>query len=60
MNLNELIIELQKLQDEGYGESPVLYAAYYHEEVNQVTTEGEIIEEYILLSRQLEQTHKAI
>lgn len=51
MNLNELIIELQKLQCEGYGEFPILYAAYYHEEVNQVTTEGEIIEEYILLSR---------
>lgn len=51
MNLNELIIELQKLQKQGYGEFPVLYEAYYHEDVNQVTTQGEIIEEYILLSR---------
>lgn len=51
MNLSELIIKLQELENEGYGEFPVLYAAYYHEEVNQVTIEGEIIEEYILLNR---------
>lgn len=51
MKLNELIVRLQELGKEGYGEFPVLYASYYHEEVNQVTIEGEIIEEYILLDR---------
>lgn len=51
MKLNELIVRLQELEKEGYGEFPVLYAAYYYEEVDQVTIEGEIIEEYILLDR---------
>lgn len=51
MKLSELIVEFKKLENEGYGEFPVLYAAYYLEEVRRVTIEGEIIEGYILLDR---------
>lgn len=49
MNLNELIIELQKLQKEGCGELSVYYAAYYCEEVERATVEGSRDEKYILL-----------
>ncbi len=49
MNLNELIIELQKLQKEEHGELPVYYAAYYYEEVDWAAVKGSRDEKYILL-----------
>lgn len=51
MTVDELIKELQKLSQEGHGKLPVLYKAYYFEEVHWATIEGEGEEgdNYILL-----------
>lgn len=52
MTVDELIKELQELSREGHGELPVLYAAYYYEEVQWVTIEEDSQEDnYILLDR---------
>lgn len=52
MTVDELIKELQALSQEGYGSLPVLYNAYYYEEVNWATVETDSKDEkYILLDR---------
>lgn len=39
MTVDELIKELQKLSEKGHGDVPVLYKAYYYEEVHWATLE---------------------
>ena len=54
MTVDELIEELQKLSQEGHGKLPVLYAAYYYEEVHWATVEEDCEEnKYILLDTKI-------
>lgn len=49
MTVDELIKKLQKLSEQGHGDVPVLYKAYYYEEVRWVELYDEREEKYILL-----------
>lgn len=49
MTVDELIKELQKLSEKGHGDVPVLYKAYYYEDVRWVTLEESEDDKYILL-----------
>lgn len=49
MTVDELIKELQKLSKEGHGGVPVLYQAYYYEDVRWVELYDEKDEKYVLL-----------
>lgn len=44
-----LIKELQKISDQGHGDVPVLYKAYYYEDVRWVELYDEEDGKYILL-----------
>lgn len=49
MTVDELIKKLQKLSEQGHGDVPVLYKAYYYEDVRWVELYDEEDEKYILL-----------